>query len=156
MRPAAFAKLLQLAEIGEADKVLDIGTGTGYSAAVLARIAGSVVALECDAELARSASAQLAALGVVNAKVAEGPLEAGYRTEAPYDVILLEGAVELVPQLVFDQLAEGGRLVAVLGSGGSAIATLYTKTEGDIGRRPAFNGNARPLPGFERPKSFVF
>jgi protein-L-isoaspartate(D-aspartate) O-methyltransferase len=71
-------------------------------------------------------------------------------------VILLEGAVELVPQVLFDQLGEGGRLVAVVGSGGSALGTLFTKTEGDIGRRPAFNSDARPLPGFERPKSFVF
>jgi len=156
MRPAAFGKLLQLAEIVETDKVLDVGAGTGYSAAVLARIAGSVIALECNDDLAGTASALLAEFAAAKARVVRGPLEAGYGAKAPYDVIVLEGAVELVPQALFDQLAEGGRLVAVIGSGGSALGTLYTKTDGDIGRRPAFNSNARPLPGFERPKSFVF
>jgi protein-L-isoaspartate(D-aspartate) O-methyltransferase len=156
MRPAALGKLLQLAEIEETDKVLDVGTGTGYSAAVLARIAASVIALECDEELARTASALLAEFAAAKVRVVRGPLEAGALAEAPYDVIVLEGAVELVPQALFDQLAEGGRLVAVIGNGGSALGTLYTKTDGDIGRRPAFNANARPLPGFERPKSFVF
>jgi protein-L-isoaspartate(D-aspartate) O-methyltransferase len=156
MRPAAFGKLLQLAEIAPTDKVLDVGTGSGYSAAVLARIAASVIALECDDELARAAAARLAESGAGTVRVVEGPLEAGYRAEAPYDVIILEGAVELVPQALFDQLGEGGRLAAVIGFGGSALATLYTKTDGDIGRRPAFNSSDRPLPGFERPKSFVF
>lgn len=156
MRPAAFGKLIQLAEVGEADKVLDVGTGTGYSAAVLARIAGSVIALECDDELARGASALLAEFAAGKVRVVQGPLVAGYGAEAPYDVIVLEGAVELVPQALFDQLGEGGRLVAVIGSGGSALGTLYTKTAGDVGSRPAFNSDVRPLPGFERPKSFVF
>jgi protein-L-isoaspartate(D-aspartate) O-methyltransferase len=156
MRPAAFGKLIQLAEIGEGDKVLDVGTGTGYSAAVLARIAASVTALECDGGLAGTASALLQEFGAGRARVVEGPLEAGYAAAAPYDVIVLEGAVEFVPQPLFDQLGEGGRLVAVIGAGGSALGTLYTKTEGDIGQRPAFNSTARPLPGFERPKSFVF
>jgi protein-L-isoaspartate(D-aspartate) O-methyltransferase len=156
MRPAAFAKLVQLAEIGESDRVLDVGAATGYSAAVLARIAASVVALECDGDLARAATALLRECGAGKARVVHGPLEAGYAEGAPYDAIVLEGSVEFVPQLLFDQLGEGGRLVAVIGSGGSALGTLYTKTEGDIGWRPAFNSDARPLPGFERPKSFVF
>ena len=156
MRPAALGKLIQLAEIGEGDKVLDVGTGTGYSAAVLARIAASVVGLECDSDLAGAATALLQEWGAGKAEVIQGPLEAGYAAGASYDVILLEGAVELVPQALFDQLGEGGRLVAVVGSGGSALGTLFKKTEGDIGRRPAFNSDARPLPGFEQPKSFVF
>lgn len=156
MRPAGFAKLLQLAEISDTDKVLDVGAGTGYSSAVLARLAKSVVALESDEELARIASARLTEIGITNASLVRGPFESGYASEAPFDLIFLEGSVELVPQALFDQLGEGGRLVAVVGSGGSAIATLYTKTEGDIGGRPAFNVPARPLPGFERPKSFVF
>jgi protein-L-isoaspartate(D-aspartate) O-methyltransferase len=156
MRPAAFAKLVQLAEIGGSDKVLDVGAGTGYSAAVLARLAASVVALESDGDLARAATALLQEIGTGSCKVVQGPLEAGYAAGAPYDAIILEGAVEFVPQPLFDQLGEGGRLVAVIGSGGAALATLYTKTNRDIGRRPAFNSDARPLPGFERPRSFVF
>src|SRR5438093_538274 len=83
-----------------------------------------------------------------NGRVVTGGLGAGFPSESPYDLILLEGAVEFVPDGLFDQLGEGGRLVAVTGAGGSAIAALYTKTAGDIGRRPAFNVTVRPLPGF--------
>ena len=119
-------------------------------------MAAKVIALEYDEDLARTAAERLSELDVVNAKAVQGVLDAGHSAGAPYDVIVLEGAVEFVPQPLFDQLAEGGRLVAVVGSGGAATGTLYTKTAGDIGRRPAFNANARPLPGFERPKSFVF
>jgi protein-L-isoaspartate(D-aspartate) O-methyltransferase len=156
MRPAAFAKLAQLAEILATDKILDVGAGTGYSSAVLARMGRRVVVLECDAKLAGIAAERLSEIGAAHTEVVQGVLEAGHNAEAPYDVIMLEGAVEFVPQPLFDQLGEGGRLVAVIGSGGSAVGTLYTKSAGDIGRRPAFNANARPLPGFERPKSFVF
>jgi len=156
MRPATLAKLLQLAEIAATDKVLDVGAGTGYSSAVLARMARSVVALDSDADLVRAAAERLSECGAANVKAVQGDLAAGYPAEAPYDVIVLEGAVELVPQPLFDQLGEGGRLVAIVGFGGSATGTLYTKSAGDVGRRPAFNASVRPLPGFERPKSFVF
>src|SRR5262249_14402831 len=121
-----------------------------------ARIARRVIALESDEELAGIASEQLSEIGAANASVVRGPLAAGHSAAAPYDVIVLEGSGELVPQALFDQLGEGGRLVAVIGSVCPAIANFHTKTEGDIGRRPAYNSNARSLPGFERPKSFVF
>jgi protein-L-isoaspartate(D-aspartate) O-methyltransferase len=156
MQPAAFGRLLQLGEISATDSVLDVGTGTGYSAAVIAALARSVVALESDPDLAVTARQNLAALDVTNAKVAVGSLDAGFPSDAPYDVIILEGAVEVVPPSLFAQLAENGRLIAVVGDGWSALATLYRKSEGDVGRRPAFNVAVSALPGFRQPAAFVF
>jgi protein-L-isoaspartate(D-aspartate) O-methyltransferase len=156
MEPAPFARLLQLAEIDATDVVLDIGCATGYSAAVLARLANAVVALESDAELAGLASETLIDLQIDNAAVVTGPLEAGYPSEGPYDAIIVEGAVETVPAALFDQLKAGGRLVAIVGYGRAAPAMVYTRTGGEIGGRAAFDAHARPLPGFRRPATFVF
>ena len=156
MEPAPFARLLQLAEIEAEDLVLDIGCGSGYSAAVLARLARFVVALESDAQLAAEASQRLNQLGVKNAKVAMGPLEAGYPSDGPYDVIFVDGAVELLPAALFGQLKDGGRLVAVVGYGRTGVATLCTKSDNQIGRRPAFNADVRPIPGFAKSAAFVF
>jgi protein-L-isoaspartate(D-aspartate) O-methyltransferase len=156
MEPAPFARLLQLAEIEPADIVLDIGCATGYSTAVIARLANSVVALEVDAELAALSTENFVDLGVANAAVVTGPLENGYRSEGPFDVIFLGGAVEFVPDALVEQLKEGGRLVGVVGHGLAAQAMIYTLTEGEIGSRPVFNAHVRPLPGFARPKTFVF
>jgi protein-L-isoaspartate(D-aspartate) O-methyltransferase len=156
MEPAPFARMLQLAEIASTDRVLDIGSGTGYSAAVLCGLAATVVALESDSELAAESRRNLAALAVDNAKVVSGPLDSGAAAEGPFDVIMIEGAVDTVPAALFNQLREGGRLVAVVGRGWSAMATLYTKTDGQIGRRVAFNAGVRPLPGFAEPATFVF
>jgi len=156
MEPAPLARLLQLAELGKSERVLDIGCGTGYSAAALGSLCASVVALESDATLAAQAKANLAGLGITNAKVVTGPLESGYAADAPYDVILIDGAVESIPASLFGQLKEGGRLVAIVGVGRAAVATVYTKSEQQIGRRPAFNADARPLPGFRKPEAFVF
>jgi len=156
MQPASLGRLLQLAEISNSDNALDVGAGTGYGAAVMARLARSVVALESDPELAATARQTLAALNVTNAKVISNSLEAGAAADGPYDVILLEGAVPRVPTSLLAQLSEGGRLVAVIGEGWSAVATLFRKSGDDIGRRPAFNLALQPLPGFRQPASFVF
>jgi protein-L-isoaspartate(D-aspartate) O-methyltransferase len=156
MEPAPLARLLQLAEISDTDSILDIGCGSGYAAAVLARLAATVVALDHDAELAAEAGRNMAELEIDNVRVVAGPLEGGYPDAAPYDVIVVEGAVEFVPDSLFAQLGDGGRLVAVVGYGRAAPATVYTKTEGDIGARVAFNAHIRPLPGFTKPKGFVF
>ena len=153
MEPAPLARLLQAAEIATTDTVLDVGSATGYSAAVLARLARSVVALDSDGGLSAAASATLGDLGVANVAVVTGPLEDGYRAAAPYDVIVLEGAVEFVPDGLFAQLAEGGRLVGVVGYGRAASATVYTKTDGDVGGRKVFNAHVQPLPGFQKPKA---
>ncbi len=156
MEPAPLARLVQLAEVGKADVVLVVGCGSGYSAAVLARLADSVVALEQDRELAAEASETLTELGVDNVAVVTGSLEAGYPSEAPYDVIFVDGAVEVVPAALTDQLKDGGRLVAVVGYGRSAAATLFRRSAGDIGSRIAFDADVQPLPGFRKPKAFVF
>ncbi len=156
MEPAPLARLIQLAEVGKADFVLVVGCGTGYAAAVLARLANAVVALEQDAELAGQASETLTELEVDNVAVVTGPLEAGYPSEAPYDVIFVEGAVEVVPAALLDQLKDGGRLVAVVGYGRSAAATVFRRSGGDIGSRVAFDADVQPLPGFRRQKAFVF
>jgi len=156
MEPSPFAKLVQLADIGPGDFVLDVGCGTGYSSAVLSRLASSVVALETDADLADRAAATLTRLGFDTVAVVKGRLSEGYAAEAPYDVIFLGGAVEFVPDALLAQLKDGGRLVAVEGTGNSGKARLYVKTDGIITGRSVFNAAIKPLPGFERVRTFQF
>ncbi|RIK85104.1 MAG: protein-L-isoaspartate O-methyltransferase [Hyphomicrobiales bacterium] len=156
MRASPFAKLVQLAGVRPGDLVLDIGCGPGYSSAVLARIAGFVVALESDSALAGEAGSRLAALGCENVSVIEGPLPAGHAAQAPYDVILIEGAVDEVPAALTEQLKDGGRLVAVVGEGNSGRATLWLKEDGLVSSRPAFNAAVRPLDAFKRVPVFEF
>ena len=107
MEASPFAKLVQLADIRPGETVLDVGAGTGYSAAVLSRLAGRVVALESDAALAERARAALAGLAADNVTVVVGPLAAGHAEAAPYDVIILEGAVEILPDALFAAAARG-------------------------------------------------
>jgi protein-L-isoaspartate(D-aspartate) O-methyltransferase len=156
METAPFARLVQAAELEPGEGVLDVGAATGYGAAILARLAARVVALESDAELAAVASANLAAAGAASATVAVGPLPAGWPAGAPYDVILIEGAVEEVPAALLAQLADGGRLLAVVGQGRAAPAMRYTRSGEEISGRPIFDADLRPLPGFRRPRGFVF
>jgi protein-L-isoaspartate(D-aspartate) O-methyltransferase len=154
--PRSFAKALQLAEITATDKALDVGAGTGYSAAVLARLAGRVVALEQDADLVRIASEILAALNAGSVLLAQGSLIDGFKGEAPYDVILVNGAVEAEPADLLAQLAEGGRLVAFLQSGAQGRAILYRKENGQVGQRADFDANVPLLAGFKKRLGFVF
>jgi protein-L-isoaspartate(D-aspartate) O-methyltransferase len=156
MEPMVFARLLQEARVRRTDAVLDVGCATGYSAAVLARLAGVVVALEEDATLAARATETLAQVGADNAAVVVGPLREGYPAQAPYDVIVLEGAAEQIPAALLDQLGEGGRLVAVLDEGGAGKAVLYSRIGGVLGRREVFDAGCPLLPGFGREPGFVF
>ncbi|QND53187.1 protein-L-isoaspartate O-methyltransferase [Phyllobacterium sp. 628] len=156
MQPSPFAKLVQLANVQPEDVVLDIGCATGYSSGVLSRIAGSVIAVESEADLAEQATAILSGLGYDNVVVVTAPLQGGYASEAPYDVILIEGGVDHVPGPLFDQLKDGGRLVAVEGSGNSGKAMIYVKNDGVVSGRRAFNSAVKPLPGFEKVAEFEF
>lgn len=154
LKPMVLAKLIQAADLGGADLVLDVGCGTGYGAAVLARIAGQVVALEEDPALAKAATVALAA--APNVTVASVPLVEGWPPGGPYDVILIEGAVEREPAALFRQLKDGGRLLCVLGSGPGAKAMIYRRSGDGIGGRAIFDASAAVLPGFVQPTEFAF
>lgn len=154
--PLTFARLASLAEIRSSDLVLDIGCATGYSTAVLARLASSVVALEADEALAAGATETLAELGVDNAAVIAGALAEGYAAEAPYDVILINGAIDEVPQAILDQLGEGGRLVCVRLHGPVGRAMIYRRDDGHVSGRAAFDAAAPMLPGFAKEAGFAF
>jgi protein-L-isoaspartate(D-aspartate) O-methyltransferase len=154
MAPSPLAKLLQLAGITKADSVLEIGAGNGYATTLLSHIAGSVVAVESDEALATAAKTNLQ--GVDNVTVVSGDLAAGHAAKAPYDVILVNGAVEQVPPALFQQLKEGGRLVAVIGQGQSSGARIFVREQGRQSERFAFNASVRKLPGFEKTAEFVF
>lgn len=155
LKPMVLAKLLQVAEVAAGDRVLDVGCATGYAAAILGRLASSVVALEEDPALARVATASLAAVGAHNVEVAVGPLAQGWPAGAPYDVILLDGASEMLPKALLRQLKDGGRLVGIeAGTPGKAM--IYRAAAGEVGGRPIFDANAALLPGFARPPAFVF
>lgn len=156
MAPSPLAKMLQLAEIGPGDHVLDLGAGTGYATAILAQIAGSVVGLESDDGLAAQARSNIEASGRSNAVIVEGDLAEGCAAKAPYDFILVNGAVETLPEGLFDQLKQGGRLVAVVGRGLSSGVRIYVREGNAHSERFAFNASVRMLPGFERVAEFQF
>jgi protein-L-isoaspartate(D-aspartate) O-methyltransferase len=156
LKPMVLAKLVQAAEIGPQDRVLDVACATGYSSALLARLARNVVALEEDASLARHARENLAAVGAVNAEVVSGALPDGWPAGAPYDVIFVNGAAEVVPERLLRQLAPGGRLVGVVGRAPASKAVLYLASGGQASALPIFDAAAPPLPGFAEPPAFVF
>lgn len=156
MEPRVLSRLIQALEVGADDLALDIGGGSGYSAAVLSKLAGAVVAVEEDAALAAQAEKLLAGQGCDNAVVVCGPLAQGCPSQGPYDAIFINGAVEEAPEALLQQLKEGGRLAAVVMANGVGKAMLYLKSHGVVGRRELFDASVPPLPGFALPKKFVF
>lgn len=156
VEPMTLARMIQAAGLKPTDRVLDIGCASGYSAAILARLANSVVALESDPSLAATAAENLRTLGHGNVAVVSGPLAAGWPQAAPFDAIFIEGSVEQVPQALFGQLKDQGRLVAVLAASGAGRATLFRTVGGAVSSLALFNAAVPALPGFAKPKSFVF
>jgi protein-L-isoaspartate(D-aspartate) O-methyltransferase len=162
IEPMVLARLLQLANIGRDDKVLEIGCATGYATAILAKMATSVIAVESEPHLAAAARSNLAALGIGNVQLQEAPLDGGWRAGAPYDVILINGGVGEIPAAITDQLAEGGRLVTVseidVGPEQARCgqAVLVTRAEGKVSSRGVFDAAVHMLPGFARRAAFVF
>jgi protein-L-isoaspartate(D-aspartate) O-methyltransferase len=160
MAPRTFARLVQLADLQASDKVLIIGALTGYSAAIVARLVREVVALEVDTGAATAAAATLADLNVANVTIVTGPLEAGWPSSAPYSAVIIEGAIERLPDELMAQLQPIGRLVAIENSGGVGRVTLIQAVgptgKRTLSRRVAFEASAACLPGYDRPKAFAF
>jgi protein-L-isoaspartate(D-aspartate) O-methyltransferase len=155
--PMTLARLIQLAEIAESERALLIGVATGYSAAVVARLVREVVAIEENADLAATAREALASLGVVNASVRAGQHAQGLPASGPYDAIVIEGRVPAVSDARTAQLAERGRLAAIIGENATAKATVFLRSDGTIGSRAVHDAPAPPLPGFAALESaFVF
>jgi len=156
LKPMVLARMIQAADIKPGDRVLDVACGTGYSSAILSRLAANVTALEDDAGRARRCGEILQQLGVRNVSAVSGPLEAGWKSGAPYDAILVNGACETEPHALIGQLADGGRLVVVIGASPDAKATLFRQDRGEIGNRTLFDAAAPALPAFARAPAFVF
>ena len=156
LEASPLAKLVQLAAINRGDTVLDVACNTGYSTALIAQLCESVIGIEEDEGLANFATEALVDLGVDNAAVIEGSLTEGYPKEGPYDAIVIQGAVDEVPQTLLDQLRDGGRLVAVVGHGQAGRARLFVREDGLVSSRPVFNAALPALASFARKPEFVF
>lgn len=156
MEPMVLGRLLQEAEIEEGDAVLVVAAGSGYSAAVAASMAGSVVALEEETALAEQARSLLQELEIDNVSVVTGELRKGWPEQAPYDVILVEGAIEEVPAAFGDQLAEGGRLVAVVRPPGEVGRARLFRKNGTLASRVLFDAATPVIESLRKPRSFVF
>jgi len=150
------ARLLQLAGAESGESVLHVGCGTGYTTAILAHLAAKVVGVDSNPDLVAKAREALGTLGLANASIVEGPFNEGHEAEAPYDLIVVEGSVEVVPQSLFDQLKDRGRLVALIRSGGTATAHVYFRTGSEIASKTDFNAMLPPLEVFKREDVFVF
>ncbi len=153
--PRTLAKLLDALDIQPTEAVLDLGCGFGYSAAVIARMAEAVVAVEEDATMAAEAQATLSGQGVDNAAVIAGKLADGAPKAGPYDVIVLQGAVEVISDALLAQLKEGGRIGAIFMEGALGVARIGYKIDGVVTWRQAFNAAAPVLPGFAAHRAFA-
>ncbi len=155
LEPRTLAKMLDALDILPTDLVLDLGAGLGYSAAVIAQLADTVVAVEEDEAMAAEAQATLGAQSVDNAVIITGPLVGGAAKHGPYDVITVQGGVEEIPVGLLDQLKDGGRIGVVFMEGAVGIARIGYKSDGQVTWRFAFNAAAPVLPGFTAPHVFM-
>ena len=153
--PRTLAKMLDAVDIQSDEMVLDVGAGLGYSSAVAARTAEAVIALEENADLAGDAEQALAEASADNVAVVTGPLAEGAAKHGPYDVIMVQGAVQHMPESLTDQLKEGGRIIAIFTERGLGAVKVGYRIDDDISWRFAFNAGAPVLPGFEASRAFV-
>ena len=156
IKPAVIARMLQAAEVRETDNVLVVGCAGGYTAALAAKLAARVTATESDGALTAKASDVLAKLGFHNVTVRTAAPSEGDETNAPYDVIVLAGATEIIPDRLYRQLKEGGRLVGIFAISRPQRAMIVTHSHGDFGGRALFDAAVPVLSGLERPPAFVF
>lgn len=159
--PLTLARLIQGGRVASNDRVLDVASGSGYSTAILAGLAGSVLSLEADPTLRHELKTRLTAFGLDQVRTIDGPLEAGAESDGPFDVILVNGAVETGLDALFAQLAEGGRLLTIQRApsdptGRAAKAMRFEKSSGQISGRILFDASAPVLTAFKRAPAFVF
>ncbi len=154
--PRTFAKMLEAARPGPTDLVLDLAPGSGYSTAVLAHCTGMVIGIEPAEDLAKSAGDALTSLEIDNAVISAGDAAAGDPGHGPFDVIFVNGAVEVVPTTLTDQLKDGGRLVAIFRENGADKCRVLVRAGDAVASRYAFDASAPLLPGFEAAPGFVF
>jgi len=156
IKPLVISKMLQAADIKDTDNVLVAGCATGYTAALVAKLAGRVTATESDPALAAKAKDVMAQLGLGNVTFRAAAAAEGDPANAPYDVIVLDGATEITPDRLYRQLRDGGRLVGVFAMTQPQRAVIVTRSHGDFGNRALFDAAVPVLPGLERPPAFVF
>jgi protein-L-isoaspartate(D-aspartate) O-methyltransferase len=157
MAPMVIAQLIQVVQAQPNEVALHVGCATGYSSTILAKLVETVVSLESDKDLAARANDNFTNLAVDNAVVVEGTLNEGYATQGPYDIICIEGAVAEIPPRLIDQLADGGRLCAVVDDGsGPGRAVLLLRKGNSVSQRVLFDATITTLPGFEVEKGFIF
>ncbi|WP_235866839.1 protein-L-isoaspartate O-methyltransferase family protein [Salibaculum griseiflavum] len=155
LEPRTMGKMLDTLDIQPNEVVMDLGCGLGYSTALLARLAEFVVAVEEDEDRVAEAQANLSSHDVDNAAVVQGSLTAGAPKQGPYDVIVLQGAAEHVPEPLIDQLKDGGRMAVLFSDGALGTMRIGYKLDGAITWRMAFNAGAPVVPGFERHQAFT-
>lgn len=155
LEPRTLAKMLDALDIQPADKVLTLGAGLGYSAAIIGRMAGSVIAVEEIAALAEAAAGRLAAAGADNVTLRQADLTGGAAADGPYDRIFIEGAIERLPEAIAAQLKDGGRIVAIFMDGALGVCRIGHKSDGAVSWRFSFNATAPVLPGFETAPAFT-
>jgi len=155
LEPRTLAKMLDTLDLGPDELVMDVGSGFGYSAAVIARLAQAVIAVEEDESMAGEAQALLAEAGADNAVVHQGPLSEGAAEHGPYDVIVVEGGLEQVPEALVAQLKDGGRMACLFVDGALGEVRIGYKSGGNMTWRFEFNAAAPVLPGFEKEQAFA-
>jgi len=158
MQPMVLARLLEILDVRETDVALCIGSASGYAVAVLAHLVDTVVAVESNDSMREKAESTLSRLGIDNIAIVEGELSKGHPSQAPFDVILIDGAVHEVPSALAEQLADGGRLVAVEMPAGQTVGrgVIITRYGQSINKREIFDASEPLLPGFEKETEFAF